>query len=110
MGLQLAAQPRHIHLDSVGRDFLVQPVSACSSLSLLAGLGAWISRYSSTVHSRGPRSITCSVSFDRMLARRPAVSSSSGPKLSTAVVAACERRNNARNRANSSGNSKGLTM
>ena len=39
-----------------------------------------------------------------------AVSNSSGPKLSTADVAACERRSNARKRASSSGSSKGLIM
>jgi hypothetical protein len=39
-----------------------------------------------------------------------AVSSSIGPKLSTADVAACERRSSARSRASSSGSSKGLTM
>jgi len=38
------------------------------------------------------------------------VSSSSGPKLSTAVVAAWERRSRARRRASNSGSSKGLTM
>ncbi len=85
---------------------LSQPVSAASSLSLAAGLGACSSRYSSTVHSRGPSSSTAPASCTR----RWAVSISSGPKLSTADVAACDRRSSARRRASSSGNSKGLSM
>jgi hypothetical protein len=44
------------------------------------------------------------------LARRLAVSSSIGPKLRTAEVAACERRSSARRRASSSGSSNGLIM
>ena len=75
------AGARHTPPTALGVISLSQPIKACKSLSLLAGLGAWMSRYSSTVHSARPGSMRAP---PRPRGRRHGglpVSSSSGLKL-----------------------------